>query len=296
MPSQRYKLTLAYRGTRYHGWQQQPALPTYKGEKQKEFVPEAEREDEPPEFYPAPGVGPAPGAEVDYIPTVQGELARAIAEVVGHPVDVVGSSRTDAGVHAKGQVAHFDTDKVQIPREALRRAINHRLPSDILIRAIEPVPDDFDAISSTRTKRYQFFIWNHTDRPLFFSDLAWHRWHYLDVPKIGRAAAHFVGTHDFASFARPGHGRGNTVRTVFACDVSFRAPKLVIGVEGSGFLWNMVRIIVGTLVQVGLDRIQPEQIPEIIGAKDRRAAGPTAPPHGLYLQWINCGAGFQPAS
>jgi tRNA pseudouridine38-40 synthase len=287
MPHQRYKLTLAYRGTRYHGWQQQPALPTYKGEKQKEFVPEAEREDEaPPPVFAAPGVGPAPGAEVDYIPTVQGELARAIAEVVGHPVDVVGSSRTDAGVHAKGQVVHFDTDKVQIPREALRRAINHRLPSDILVRTIEPVPDEFDAISSTRTKRYQFFIWNHADRPLFFSDLAWHRWHYLDVPKIARAAAHFVGEHDFASFARPGHGRENTVRTVYACDVSFRSPKLVIGVEGSGFLWNMVRIIVGTLVQVGLDRIQPEQIPEIIGAKDRRAAGPTAPPHGLYLQWI----------
>jgi len=291
MPSQRYKLTIAYRGTRYHGWQQQPALPTYKGEKQKEFVPEAEREDEPPHEFSAPGVGPAPGAAVDYIPTVQGELSRAIGEVVGHPVDVVGASRTDAGVHAKGQAAHFDTDKVQIPRQSLRRAINHRLPSDILVRAIDPVPDDFDAISSTRTKRYQFFIWNHTDRPLFFSDLAWHRWHYLDVPKIKRAAAHFVGTHDFASFARPGHGRENTVRTVHACDVSFRPPKLVIGVEGSGFLWNMVRIIVGTLVQVGLDRTQPEQIPEMIAARDRRAAGPTAPPHGLYLQWIKSETG-----
>jgi tRNA pseudouridine38-40 synthase len=287
MPSQRYKLTVAYRGTRYHGWQQQPALPSYKGEKQPQFVPEAEPDDEAPsEDLWAPGVGPAPGAEVQYIPTVQGELARAIGEVVGHPVDVVGSSRTDAGVHAKGQVVHFDTDKVQIPREALRRAINHRLPSDVLIRVIEPVPDTFDAISSTRTKRYQFFIWNHADRPVFFSDLAWHRWHYLDVPKIAAAAAHFVGEHDFASFARPGHGRDNTVRTVHACDVHFRPPKLVIGVEGSGFLWNMVRIMVGTLVQVGLDRTQPDQIPEIIGAKDRRAAGPTAPPHGLYLQWI----------
>ena len=228
----------------------------------------------------------APGIAVDYIPTIQGELSKAIAEVVGHPVDVVGSSRTDAGVHAKGQVVHFDTDKVQIPREGMRRAINHRLPSDILVRSIEPVPPTFDAISSTRTKRYQFLIWNHADRPLFFSDLAWHRWHYLDVPKIVRAAEHFVGTHDFASFARPGHGRENTVRTVYACDVHFRSPKLVIAVEGSGFLWNMVRIMVGTLVQVGLDRMQPEQIAEVLAARDRRAAGPTAPPHGLYLQWI----------
>jgi tRNA pseudouridine38-40 synthase len=287
MSSQRYKLTVAYRGTRYHGWQQQPALPSYKGERQSEFVPESEPEHEPPapEFTPS-GVGPAPGIEIDYIPTIQGELSKAIAAVVGHSVDVVGSSRTDAGVHAKGQVTHFDTDKVQIPREGLRRAINHRLPSDILVRSIDPVPESFDAISSTRTKRYQFLIWNHADRPLFFSDLAWHRWHYLDVPKIVRAAKHFVGTHDFASFARPGHGRENTIRTVHACDVSFRSPKLVIGVQGSGFLWNMVRIIVGTLVQVGLDRVQPEQIPEILEAKDRRAAGPTAPPHGLYLQWI----------
>jgi tRNA pseudouridine38-40 synthase len=297
MPSQRYKLTIAYRGTRYHGWQQQPALPSYKGERPSEFVPEAEREDEPPpDLHLAPGVGPAPGLEVDYIPTIQGELAKAIGQVVGHAVDVVGSSRTDAGVHAKGQVAHFDTDKVQIPREGLRRAINHRLPSDILVRAIDAVPETFDAISSTRSKRYQFLIWNHADRPLFFSDLAWHRWHYLDVPKIVRAAQYFVGEHDFASFARPGHGRENTVRNVHACEVSFRSPKLVIGVEGSGFLWNMVRIMVGTLVQVGLDRLQPEQIPEILAARARRAAGPTAPPHGLYLQWINCGADFQPTS
>lgn len=297
MPLQRYKLTVAYRGTRYHGWQQQAALPSYKGEREAAFVPPAEHDDTPaPDDYAgddyaptelsAPGVGPAPGAPVDYIPTIQGELTRAVADVVGHPVDIVGSSRTDAGVHAKGQVCHFDTDKVQIPREGMRRAINHRLPSDILVRSIEPVPETFNAVTSTRTKRYQFLIWSHPDRPLFFSDLAWHRWHYLDVPKIVRAAAHFAGTHDFASFARPGHGRENTVRTVYGCDVSYRSPKLIISVEGSGFLWNMVRIMVGTLVQVGLGRTQPEQIPEILAAKDRRAAGPTAPPHGLYLQWI----------
>ena len=287
MPLQRYKLTVAYRGTRYHGWQQQAALPTYKGSRQSEheFVPESEPEHEPPEFE-APGVGPAPGIDVDYIPTIQGELTKAVADVVGHTVDLVGSSRTDAGVHAKGQLCHFDTDKIQIPREGMRRAINHRLPSDILVRSIEPVPDTFNAVTSTRTKRYQFLIWSHPDRPLFFSDLAWHRWHYLDVPKIARAAAHFVGTHDFASFARPGHNRESTVRTVYGCDVHWRKPKLVIGVEGGGFLWNMVRIMVGTLVEVGMGRHDPDAIPQMLAAKDRRAAGPTAPPHGLYLQWI----------
>jgi tRNA pseudouridine38-40 synthase len=279
MPLQRYKLTLAYRGTRYHGWQQQPALATYTGVRD-------------------PGTGVAPLAmpasvfdpSGEQIPTIQGELKKTIADVVGHPVVVVGSSRTDAGVHAKGQVVHFDTDKVQIPQEGLRRAVNHRLPGDVLIRSIEPVPDTFDAIASARTKRYQYFIWNHADRPLFFSDLAWHRWHYLDVPKIAEAAKHFVGEHDFASFARPGHGRETTVRTVHACDVSFRSPKLIIGVEGSGFLWNMVRIIVGTLVQVGIGRTQPGEIPGMIAARDREAAGPTAPPHGLYLQWVRTDA------
>src|SRR5688500_4946493 len=205
MSVQRYKLIVAYRGTRYHGWQQQPALASYKGERD-------------------PGLGVArvgpveaqahPAADGESIPTIQGELKKAIGAVVAHPVDVVGSSRTDAGVHAKGQVVHFDTDKVQIPIAGLRRAVNHRLPSDILIRSIAPVPQWFAAHASTRTKRYQFLIWNHADRPLLFSELAWHRWHYLDVPKMVRAARHLVGEHDFASFARPGHGRENTVRTV----------------------------------------------------------------------------------
>jgi tRNA pseudouridine38-40 synthase len=279
MPLQRYKLTVAYRGTRYHGWQQQPALATYRALR------------DPGEgIAPVGTPGPAFDPAAQQLPTIQGELKKAIADVVGHPVVVVGSSRTDAGVHAKGQVVHFDTDKVQIPQEGLRRAVNHRLPGDILIRSIEPVPETFDAIASARTKRYQFLLWNHPDRPLFFSDLAWHRWHYLDVPKIAEAARHFVGEHDFASFARPGHGRDTTVRTVHACDVSFRSPKLVIGIEGSGFLWNMVRIIVGTLVQVGIGRTQPAEIPAMIAARNRAAAGPTAPPHGLYLQWIRTDA------
>src|ERR1700722_15444644 len=125
MRQTRYKLTIAYRGTRYHGWQQQPALDSYKGES------------------PPPGIG---------IPTIQETLNRAIGEVVGHPVMVVGSSRTDAGVHAKAQIAHFDTDQIQIPPEGMLRAVNHSLPPDVLIRAIEPAPEGFDAIFSTASK------------------------------------------------------------------------------------------------------------------------------------------------
>lgn len=261
---QRYKLTIAYRGSRYHGWQTQTASATHKGER------------------PPAGQG---------VPTVQEILTRTLASVVCHPVIVIGSSRTDAGVHAKGQVAQFDTDKTQIPLDGLRRAVNARLPDDILVRSVEPVRRDFDVIAWTASKRYQYVIWHAEDRPVLAPDLAWHRWQRLDVDAMRAAAARLVGTHDFESFTKPGHGKASTVRTVLRCDVSYREPRLVVGVEGTGFLWNMVRIIVGTLVEVGLGRHVPGDVPRMLAAKDRRAAGGTAPPHGLYLQWIKYRAG-----
>lgn len=259
MPLQRYKLTLAYRGSRYHGWQAQAANEYYKG--------------------------PSP-AEGEGIPTVQEILRRATVAVVRHPINLVGSSRTDAGVHAKGQVAHFDTDQVQIPTLGMLRAINSRLPEDIVLRRIEPVGPDFDAIGSTLSKRYQYFIWNAEQRNPFLSELCWHRRHVLDIPAMRDAARLLAGTHDFASFARAGHGRENTIRTVHNCSVSRRGPLLVIGVEGSGFLWNMVRIIVGTLIQVGIGRYRPDDVSAMLAARNRESAGSTAPPQGLYLQWI----------
>ncbi len=260
MPTQRYKLVIAYRGTKYHGWQMQPPNELWKGE--------------------APPIG-------EGIPTIQETVMRVIGSVVGHPVLVVGASRTDARVHAKGQVAHFDTDQVQIPIKGLRMAINSRLPDDILIRRIDAVPQTFDAIASTVSKRYQYFIWNAPDRPLFFTDLVWHRWHKLDVPAMQEAAQVLVGEHDFASFARPGHGRDHTIRTIHACDVRSRGGwKIVVGIEGSGFLWNMVRIIVGTLVEVGMGKYGADRVKEMLEAKNREASGPTAPAHGLYLQWV----------
>jgi tRNA pseudouridine38-40 synthase len=259
MPTQRYKLTIAYRGTNYHGWQMQPANELWKGEA-------------PPE-----GQG---------IPTVQETLMHAIGTVVGHPVEVVGSSRTDAGVHAKAQVAHFDTDQVQIPIRGLRMAINARLPPDVLIRSIEPVPDTFDAITSTLSKRYQYFVFNSPDRPVFYPELCWHRWHPLEVAAMHEAAQALAGEHDFASFARPGHGREHTVRTIFRAEVRRSGNKVIVGIHGSGFLWNMVRIIVGTLVEVGMGKHDASVVKQMLEAKDREAAGPTAPAHGLYLQWV----------
>src|SRR5688572_10864589 len=220
MPQQRYKLVIAYRGTHYHGWQWQAANEFYKGPRPRE------------------GEG---------IPTIQEILERQIGEIVRHPVTLIGSSRTDAGVHAKGQLAHFDTDQVQIPPLRMMRAANSRLPGDILIRSMEPASESFSAIASTISKRYQYLIWNAEERSPFFPELAWHRWQMLDSAAMGEAAKIFVGEHDFTSFARPGHRRESTVRRILSCDVSQRRSMVVIGIEGEGFLWNQIRIMVGTL-------------------------------------------------
>jgi len=257
--SVRYKLTIAYRGTRYHGWQQQPMLETYKGEP------------------PPPGSG---------IPTIQEIVSATLGQALGHPVTLVGSSRTDSGVHAKGQVAHFDTDQAHIPPWGLQQAVNHRLPPDMLIRRLDPAPEGFDAITSTVSKRYQYALWSTDFRNPFANDLLWHRWQPLDHEAMAEAAAHFLGEHDFTSFSRPGHNWQSAVRTITECSLSRRGPLIIIGVTGSGFLWNMVRIMVGTIVEIGLGLREPSVIPGMIEARDRKAAGPTAPPHGLYLQWI----------
>ena len=265
---QRYKLIVAYRGTRYHGWQHQEMLPTYKGPK------------------PPAGRG---------IPTIQENLKRALQKVIRHPLKVVGSSRTDAGVHAKGQLVHVDTDQTQIPLEGLRLATNHQLPDDILVRSIEVADENFDAIRSVESKRYQYSIWNAIDRNPHLFDMCWHRWEPLDAARMAEAAKLFVGEHDFASFARAKHGRFSSVRTVYSVTVSQRGPRIVIGVEGNGFLWHQVRIMVGTLVEIGVGKREPEEITDMLAACDRRAGGATAPPQGLWLQWVRTGNVLRPA-
>lgn len=259
MSSQRYKITIAYRGTHYHGWQTQQIPPNWKG-----ATPEA-------------GLG---------IPTVQETVECTLRAVVGHPVVLSGSSRTDAGVHARGQVAHFDTTSLQIPPEGLRAAVNSRLPADILISNIAAVTESFNSITSTVKKRYEYHIWNGEERTPFNHELSWHRWQQLNLNAMHTAGRMLVGEHDFASFAKPGHGRESTVRTVLDVGVRREGEMVIIAVEGTGFLWQMVRIIVGTLVEIGMGRYSPYKIPEMLAAKDRKAAGPTAPAHGLILDQI----------
>jgi tRNA pseudouridine38-40 synthase len=252
----RLKLTIAYRGTNYHGWQSQNLSPARIAARGKP------------------------------LPTVQVELERVLSTLLCHHVSTTGSSRTDTGVHAKGQVCHLDTSATTIPMRGLRNAVNARLPDDIRVRTVRRVADDFNAISWAVRKRYQYIIWNHAFSTPFNSDLAFHRWQKIDAGRMAEAAGRLVGTHDFTSFAKPGHGRATTIRTIHECSVERQGPMIVIGVTGSGFLWNMVRIIAGTLVDIGRGVFPPDDIPRMIAARDRLRSGQTAPAHGLYLQWI----------
>ena len=297
---QRYKLTLAYRGTRYHGWQRQ--LPA---DEQSAAVFPADR-DAPlwPPLPPGEGVTKLAAGErvtgeggfgsaeaalreaANELPTIQNEVRMALIRTLGHDVTVVGASRTDAGVHALGQVAHFDTIRTQILRERILLAANAKLPDDIRIESIEAVSGAFDAISSATSKAYRYVIHNAPLKDIFRGDLAMHLPKPLDLEAMRAAAAHLVGEQDFASFAKPGHGRETTLRRVTSVTVEPADKDVRLEFVGGGFLWHQVRIMAGTLIQVGLGRRDPSSIPEVLAARDRQAAGPTAPARGLYLRWV----------
>jgi len=286
--SRRFKLTVAYDGSGFHGWQKQ-----------------ADQDNRP---EPS-------------LRTVAGVLETTLIECMKQPITLVGASRTDAGVHALGQVAHFDA-ATRIPIDRMTLALNARLPDDIDVRGAEVVDRSFDAISDATWKQYRYRLYNTWRRPLDRRHFVYHCWTPLNIDRMNEAAAHFVGTHDFAGFASADHGRITTVRTIFACRVeraqglglSVRsdkaapqpdpvsdppaslpgllapgdpeAPEVHIVVQGSGFLYNMVRIIAGTLVEVGRGKFDPSIVKHVLASKDRRQAGPTLPPHGLWLEWI----------
>jgi tRNA pseudouridine38-40 synthase len=200
-------------------------------------------------------------------------------------VEVVGSSRTDAGVHALGQVAHFDID-CPVPTENFAKAINNLLPEDITIAEAVEVPDTFDAIRDTQSKWYRYTICTQAIRPVLEIRHCWHRPGTLDIEKMQRAAAKLVGQKDFKSFASAADQRLSSVRTILQCSVTQENSFIYMDVQADGFLYNMVRNIVGTLVEVGRGRWEPEMMDEILAAKDRAAAGPIAPAGGLCLMEI----------
>ena len=262
-PTRRYKLTVAYDGSGFHGWQKQ----------------------QPPD-QPWPR-------------TVQAELESTLMQVLRQPgeqLELLGASRTDAGVHALGQVCHFNSN-TPIPVERLCAAINARLPPDIEARHAEVVDPGFDAIRDAVDKQYRYRILHAPHRPLGLRHLVYHEWADIDLSAMRDAASRLPGTHDLAGLASAAHGRLSTVRTVHACAVEEHPPpagytaqpagrELHVVVSGSGFLYHSVRIIAGTLLDVGLGRRPPSCVDQVLQTGDRRLAGPTLPARGLCLEWI----------
>lgn len=249
VPVRRYRLVIAYDGSKFHGWQ-------------KQLPPSGEK-----------------------IRTVQGDVEDALQRLLGQPVRLRGASRTDSGVHAFGQVAQMDV-ACPIPVERLHEAMNSRLRDDVDVRSAEIVPKTFD-VTQAITKQYRYRIWATAHKPLGIRHMVHHFWWPLDPGRMNDAAARVVGTHDFGGFATAGHGRDSTVRTVHACRVErVSDEELQLVIEGDGFLYNMVRIIAGTLLEIGRGHWEPTRIDEVLASKDRQLAGPTAPAPGLCLQWI----------
>lgn len=239
-------LRIAYDGTEFHGWQRQPGLRT-----------------------------------------IQGVLEQSILRVVRHPCDLIASGRTDAGVHASGHVASFRTT-CPLPESKFRHAIGSRLPEDVAVVELREVHPDFHATSDAVSKLYRYRIFHSTSRPVehLVQRYVQHIWQPLDIEPMKRAARLFVGTKDFRAFAASGCVRSTTVRTVFRCDVQRRLDEILIDVEGGGFLYNQVRIMVGTLLNIGRGYWQPDRVQQILAGGDRANAGPTAPARGLCLRWV----------
>ena len=214
--------------------------------------------------------------------TVQQTLEEAILAVTGETVSVIASGRTDAGVHAEGQVAAFRTETL-LPPARLAAAINANLPEDVAVLSAEDAPGSFHPIRDARGKLYRYRISRRGVRPVLMRRFTWRVRGRLDLGRMKRAAAYLVGTHDFNSFRNEGRVPKNTVRTIESIDFVESDDMIEIFFRGSGFLYMMVRIIVGTLVEAGRGRIEPEVILCILDARAREAAGATAPPEGLCL-------------
>ncbi|WP_031517157.1 tRNA pseudouridine(38-40) synthase TruA [Desulfofalx alkaliphila] len=241
------KLTVAYDGTDYHGFQEQR------------------------------GSGVA---------TIQDRLEKALSKLAKRPVQVIGAGRTDSGVHAKGQVVNFRCDSWPVPLEKLPLALNALLPGDIVVTKAEEVSIDFHARFSAIGKTYIYTIHNHRLPDPFSRRFALHEPRPLDHRAMDRAAKYLEGEHDFKSFQAQGTPVITTVRKITEAKVERERDKVYIILTANGFLYNMVRIIAGTLIQVGLGKISPEDLVNILNSKDRTQAGPTVPPQGLRMEKV----------
>jgi tRNA pseudouridine38-40 synthase len=238
------KLTLAYDGTEFHGWQMQPNLRT-----------------------------------------VQGELTEALQKLFNHEVNVVGSGRTDAGVHAHGQVASVQTIRT-MEKEAVLWGANALLPREIRISSVDEVDLEFHARRSARSKTYEYRIWRGSVVSPFQCRYVYACRYPLSEEAMDRGAKHFIGTNDFTSFCATATEIEDRIRTIYGAEWDRSGQEWVFRIRGNGFLQYMVRTIGGTLLQIGRGRLSVEQLPEIFAAKDRRLAGPSLPAHGLHLMKV----------
>lgn len=214
--------------------------------------------------------------------TVQQEIEKVLAKIMKRPVKIHGAGRTDAGVHALGQVASFK-ENIPVPVDKIPFALNSILPEDISIIKASEVEEDFHARYSAKGKRYIYQIYNGPLRSPLQRNYSYFVSQPLDVNKMQESTQYFLGTHDFKGFMTARSSVQNTVRTLYKLDVYFDENLIKIEVEGNGFLYNMVRIIVGTLIKVGKGKISPKEIERIIASGIRENAGPTTPAQGLYL-------------
>ena len=243
------KLTVAYDGGAYSGWQFQPDKPT-----------------------------------------VQGTLEAAWQSLTQETLRITAAGRTDAGVHALGQVVGVVTE-TRLTNEDLYRGLNALLPNDVAVRKLEDVYADFHATYDAIGKRYRYHIHNDRAPSVFDRHFAWHYPQLVDAAAMHRAGQGLVGRHDFSSFETAGSERPDSIRTIHELtvvrDVGDRSDHITIDVAGDGFLYNMVRTIVGTLVEVGVGKRDESWPAEVLAAQDRRRAGQTAPPHGLFLVHVD---------
>lgn len=240
--SKRIKCTLSYDGTHFFGYQIQPGKRT-----------------------------------------VQGELERALQQIhKGEAIRVTASGRTDAGVHAYGQVIHFDTP-LSLSPDQWKKALNALLPDDIVIKDAQEATPSFHARFSAKAKEYRYKVRIAQERDVFLRNYCYHFPHPLDMEEMRRALRLIEGTHDFTSFCSAKTNVDGRVRTIYTADMAVRDDLLEFRFIGNGFLYNMVRIIVGTILEVGQGKRSVDSISSALAAKDRRLAGKTAPPQGLYL-------------
>jgi len=235
------KLTLAYDGTEFHGWQIQPNLRT-----------------------------------------IQGELQETFQKLFNHEVDITGSGRTDAGVHAHGQVANLQTVRT-METGAILRGANALLPPEIRVLAVEDAGLEFHARRSARSKTYEYHVWRDPIVSPFRCKYVYAFRYPVCEDALDRGTAYFVGTHDFTSFCATATEIEDRIRTIYDASWDRSKEEWVFRIRGNGFLQYMVRTIAGTLLEIGQGRLPPEQVPDLFAARDRRAAGPSLPAHGLHL-------------